>query len=64
MVSGIARGDRAFEVGRNQSPFIPVETRHRLEDPGCEQLLIVYVRSGAYLGDDDIVRFDNSYNPP
>ena len=65
VVSGTARvtrGDEVFELGRNQSTFIPVETRHRLENPGSEPLLIVEVQSGSYLGEDDIVRFEDSYN--
>jgi len=65
VVSGIARvtrGDEVFDLGRNQSTFIPVETRHRLENLGSEPLLIVEVQSGAYLGEDDIVRFEDSYN--
>jgi mannose-1-phosphate guanylyltransferase/mannose-6-phosphate isomerase len=65
VVSGTARvtrGDEVFDLGRNQSTFIPVETRHRLENPGSEPLLIVEVQSGAYLGEDDIVRFEDNYN--
>jgi mannose-1-phosphate guanylyltransferase/mannose-6-phosphate isomerase len=65
VVSGIARvtrGDEVFDLGRNQSTYIPVETRHRLENPGSEPLLIVEVQSGAYLGEDDIVRFEDNYN--
>ena len=65
VVSGIARvtrGDEVFDLGRNQSTYIPIETRHRLENPGSEPLLIVEVQSGAYLGEDDIVRYEDSYN--
>jgi mannose-1-phosphate guanylyltransferase/mannose-6-phosphate isomerase len=65
VVSGTARvtrGDEVFDLGGNQSTFIPVETRHRLENPGSEPLLIVEVQSGAYLGEDDIVRFEDNYN--
>ena len=65
VVSGTARvtrGDEVFELGRNQSTYIPLETRHRLENPGSEPLLIVEVQSGAYLGEDDIVRYEDSYN--
>jgi mannose-1-phosphate guanylyltransferase/mannose-6-phosphate isomerase len=39
-----------------------VGTRHRLENPGSEPLLIVEVQSGSYLGEDDIVRYEDSYN--
>ena len=65
VVSGTARvtrGDEVFDLGRNQSTYIPIETRHRLENPGSEPLLIVEVQSGAYLGEDDIVRYEDSYN--
>ena len=65
VVSGsarVTRGDEVFELGRNQSTYIPVETRHRLENAGAEPLLIVEVQSGTYLGEDDIVRFEDSYN--
>jgi mannose-1-phosphate guanylyltransferase/mannose-6-phosphate isomerase len=65
VVSGTARvtrGEEVFDLARNQSTYIPVETKHRLENPGSESLLIVEVQSGSYLGEDDIVRFEDSYN--
>ena len=65
VVSGsarVTRGEEVFDLGRNQSTYIPVETRHRLENAGAEPLLIVEVQSGEYLGEDDIVRFEDSYN--
>jgi mannose-1-phosphate guanylyltransferase/mannose-6-phosphate isomerase len=65
VVSGTARvtrGNEVFDLARNQSTFIPVETRHRLENPGSAPLLLVEVQSGDYLGEDDIVRFEDSYN--
>ncbi|MGH8687184.1 MAG: mannose-1-phosphate guanylyltransferase/mannose-6-phosphate isomerase [Burkholderiales bacterium] len=65
VVSGVARvtrGEEVFELTRNQSTYIPVGTRHRLENPGLEPLLIVEVQSGDYVGEDDIVRFEDSYN--
>ncbi len=65
VVSGTARvtrGDEVFDLGRNQSTYIPLGTRHRLENAGSEPLLIVEVQSGDYLGEDDIVRFEDSYN--
>jgi mannose-1-phosphate guanylyltransferase / mannose-6-phosphate isomerase len=65
VVSGTARvtrGEEVFDLARNQSTHIPVETKHRLENPGNEPLLLVEVQSGAYLGEDDIVRFEDSYN--
>jgi len=65
VVSGMARvtrGDEVFDLGRNQSTYIPLGTRHRLENASTEPLLIVEVQSGDYLGEDDIVRFEDSYN--
>jgi mannose-1-phosphate guanylyltransferase/mannose-6-phosphate isomerase len=65
VVSGTARvtrGEDVFDLERNQSTYIPVETRHRLENPGDEPLLLVEVQSGDYLGEDDIVRFEDNYN--
>jgi len=54
-------GDEVRMLEENQSVYIPVETRHRLENPGSEPLSIIEVQSGAYLGEDDIVRFDDVY---
>jgi mannose-1-phosphate guanylyltransferase/mannose-6-phosphate isomerase len=65
VVSGkarVTRGEQVFELERNQSTYIPVETRHRLENPGLEPLLLIEVQSGDYLGEDDIVRFEDVYN--
>jgi mannose-1-phosphate guanylyltransferase/mannose-6-phosphate isomerase len=58
----VTRGEEVFNLERNQSTYIPVGTKHRLENPGAEPLLIVEVQSGDYLGEDDIVRFEDSYN--
>lgn len=64
VVSGTARvtsGDREFDVNVNESTFIPIGTRHRLENPGVIPLIIIEVQSGEYLGEDDIVRFQDDY---
>ncbi|HET9047050.1 MAG TPA: mannose-1-phosphate guanylyltransferase/mannose-6-phosphate isomerase [Casimicrobiaceae bacterium] len=64
VVSGTARvtcGDDVYEIGANQSTYIPVETRHRLENPGARPLVMIEVQCGDYLGEDDIVRFDDKY---
>ena len=64
VVRGVARvtnGEREFDVHPNESTYIPVETRHRLENPGSEPLVIIEVQCGDYLGEDDIVRFDDKY---
>jgi mannose-1-phosphate guanylyltransferase/mannose-6-phosphate isomerase len=64
VVSGTAlvtRGEEQFLLTENQSTFIPLGVRHRLENPGHVPLQIIEVQSGAYLGEDDIVRFDDQY---
>jgi mannose-1-phosphate guanylyltransferase/mannose-6-phosphate isomerase len=64
VVSGIAQvtcGDRVYEVKSNESTFVPVGTKHRLANPGKEPLQIIEVQNGGYLGEDDIVRFNDDY---
>jgi len=64
VVSGTAlvtRGDEEFILGENQSTFIPLGVTHRLENPGKLPLELIEVQSGSYLGEDDIVRFDDTY---
>ena len=64
VVHGVARvtnGEREFDVLPNESTFIPLDTRHRLENRGAEPLVIIEVQCGDYLGEDDIVRFDDRY---
>jgi mannose-1-phosphate guanylyltransferase len=64
VVSGTARvvnGDREFLVRTNESTYIPAGTRHRLENPGRMPLVMIEVQSGGYLGEDDIVRFEDKY---
>ncbi|RNE90057.1 mannose-1-phosphate guanylyltransferase/mannose-6-phosphate isomerase [Marichromatium sp. AB31] len=65
VVSGTARvtcGEETFLLTENQSTYIPVGTRHRLENPGTIPLELVEVQSGSYLGEDDIVRYEDRYN--
>ena len=65
VVSGTARvtcDDQVFLLSENQSTYIPIGTRHRLENPGAIPLEIIEVQSGSYLGEDDIVRFEDVYN--
>jgi len=57
----VTRGDEIFDLGKDQSTYIPVETRHRLENLGTEPLEIIEVQTGEYLGEDDIVRFSDNY---
>jgi mannose-6-phosphate isomerase-like protein (cupin superfamily) len=64
VVSGTAKvtcGDRAFLLSENESTYIPLGSSHRLENPGKVPLHLIEVQSGAYLGEDDIVRFDDVY---
>jgi len=64
VVKGIATvtcGDRLFDLHKNQSTYIPIETKHRLENKTDDVLELIEVQSGDYLGEDDIVRFDDDY---
>ena len=54
-------GDKEFLLQANQSTFIPLGAIHRLENPGKTPLRLIEVQSGAYLGEDDIVRFEDTY---
>jgi mannose-1-phosphate guanylyltransferase/mannose-6-phosphate isomerase len=57
----VTRGEETYFLCENESTYIPPGTRHRLENPGKLPLEIIEVQSGAYLGEDDIVRFDDAY---
>ncbi|MBS1131885.1 MAG: mannose-6-phosphate isomerase, type 2 / mannose-phosphate guanylyltransferase [Proteobacteria bacterium] len=57
----VTKGDEAFLVSENQSTYIPLGTKHRLENPGIVPLEMIEVQSGSYLGEDDIVRFEDTY---
>lgn len=64
VVSGMARvvnGDCELLINTNESTYIPAGHKHRLENPGVLPLVMIEVQSGAYLGEDDIVRFDDIY---
>ncbi len=64
VVSGtarITRGEEVFSLEENQSTYIPVGVRHRIENRGDRPLHIIEVQSGDYLGEDDIVRLDDQY---
>jgi mannose-1-phosphate guanylyltransferase len=63
-VSGMAKvvnGEREFFVSTNESTYIPAGHKHRLENPGVVNLVMIEVQSGEYLGEDDIKRFDDVY---
>jgi mannose-1-phosphate guanylyltransferase/mannose-6-phosphate isomerase len=64
VVSGtarITRNDEVFLLEENESTFIPLGAKHRIENPGKIPLHIIEVQSGSYLGEDDIVRFEDRY---
>jgi mannose-1-phosphate guanylyltransferase/mannose-6-phosphate isomerase len=57
----VTRDNDVFELHANQSTYIPLGARHRLENPGSEVLELIEVQSGDYLGEDDIVRYEDVY---
>lgn len=64
VVDGIAtvtNGDKVLELKSNESTYIPVENKHRLENKTSQNLVLIEVQCGSYLGEDDIVRFDDKY---
>lgn len=64
VVSGtghVTNGDRVFDLHANESTYIPIGTRHRLENLTSDPLEIIEVQTGDYLGEDDIVRFEDRY---
>lgn len=64
VVSGTARVTRGEEtklLAENESTYIPIGTKHRLENPGKTALFLIEVQSGGYLGEDDIVRLEDRY---
>nr|WP_305799125.1 mannose-1-phosphate guanylyltransferase/mannose-6-phosphate isomerase [Methylococcus sp. EFPC2] len=58
----VTRGEESFLITENESTYIPLGVKHRLENPGTIPLEIIEVQSGSYLGEDDIVRFEDNYN--
>ena len=64
VVSGTAKvtnGDKTFLLSENESTYIPLGQIHALENPGVLPLELIEVQTGSYLGEDDIVRFDDKY---
>lgn len=64
VVKGTARvtiDDRTRLISENESTYIPIGAKHRLENPGMLPLSIIEVQSGSYLGEDDIIRFEDRY---
>jgi mannose-1-phosphate guanylyltransferase/mannose-6-phosphate isomerase len=65
VVSGrakVTRNEDTLYLSENESTYIPMGTKHRLENPGPDSLEVIEVQSGTYLGEDDIVRFEDRYN--
>jgi mannose-1-phosphate guanylyltransferase/mannose-6-phosphate isomerase len=64
VVSGMAKvinGDKEMYVNTNESTYIPAGHKHRLVNPGVIPLVMIEVQSGEYMGEDDIIRFEDSY---
>ncbi len=64
VVAGTAKvsiGEQASFIHVQESTFVPVGTDHRIENPGSHLLVIIEIQNGAYLGEDDIVRFQDDY---
>jgi mannose-1-phosphate guanylyltransferase/mannose-6-phosphate isomerase len=60
-VAEVVNGDQVLMLGMNQSTYIPAGNKHRLTNPGKIGLVMIEVQSGSYLGEDDIVRFEDKY---
>ncbi|AFY62650.1 phosphomannose isomerase type II C-terminal cupin domain [Pseudocalidococcus azoricus] len=64
VIAGIAkvqRGEEIIMLSPNESTYVPQFTRHRLENPGKINLVLIEVQNGQYLGEDDIQRFEDDY---
>lgn len=64
VIKGVAKvrlGEKEFLLHPNESTYIPVETRHRLENPGTDDVHLIEVQTGDYFGEDDIVRYEDIY---
>jgi mannose-6-phosphate isomerase-like protein (cupin superfamily) len=57
----VVRDDEAIMLRENESVYLPLGCTHRLENPGRIPLTLIEVQSGSYLGEDDIVRFEDTY---
>ncbi|MEE8574066.1 MAG: mannose-1-phosphate guanylyltransferase/mannose-6-phosphate isomerase [Thermodesulfobacteriota bacterium] len=57
----IQRGEEVLKVKTNESTYIPIGVKHRLENPGTDLLEIIEVQNGAYLGEDDIIRYEDDF---
>jgi mannose-1-phosphate guanylyltransferase/mannose-6-phosphate isomerase len=59
--ANITVGETTVLMTQNQSTYIPIGAKHRLENPGITDLVLIEVQCGSYLGEDDIVRFSDTY---
>ena len=57
----VVNGEREILINTSESTFIPAGHKHRLTNPGTTPCVMIEVRSGGYVGEDDIVRFDDIY---
>ena len=57
----VVRGEETMILSEDQSTYIPLGTKHRLSNPGVIPLELIEVQTGSYLGEDDIVRFEDVY---
>ena len=57
----VVNGEQLISLKENESTFIPAGNKHRLTNPGLTDLVMIEVQSGSYLGEDDIVRFEDVY---
>lgn len=57
----VTNGEEVFFLEADQSTYIPIRQKHRLENQGEEAVILIEVQCGAYLGEDDIERFDDVY---
>ena len=53
--------EKEYYLSENESTYIPLGSKHRLSNPGTKPLILIEVQSGDYLGEDDIVRFEDNY---
>lgn len=60
----VTRGEEVMSLQHDQSTYIPANTKHRLENPGETALVVIEVQTGAYVGEDDITRFEDRYGRP
>ncbi|MFH2107495.1 MAG: phosphomannose isomerase type II C-terminal cupin domain [Chrysiogenia bacterium] len=57
----VTMGEETIMLEKRQSVFIPEKTKHRMENPGKEELVFIEVQTGTYLGEDDITRFQDDF---